>query len=103
MPRWMLQCGHGWAAVGNVPRLSWQLRGSWLASMRPRLGGRGKRDQGQRVEEPAPVASMRPRLGGRGKPGAGGILARAEGRFNAATAGRPWETPRAAAMVPARY
>ena len=58
--------------------------------MRPRLGGRGKLEHAvSRVEHLD--ASMRPRLGGRGKATTSKPWGGSSGRFNEATAWRPWK------------
>src|SRR2546423_172590 len=61
-----LQWGHGGAAV-ETPNSLRGTRRQGMASMRPRLGGRGELVVVEDALLANEVASMRPRLGGRGE------------------------------------
>src|SRR5690606_3068181 len=61
-----------------------------LASMEPRLGGRGNTSVPMFVECLG-KASMEPRLGGRGNSDCAGSLGGRTRSFNGATARRPWK------------
>ncbi len=114
-PRSALQCGHGPKTVENTDlkqfvevwqtgfnaataRRPWrttqcqgQDRSRAYASMRPRPEDRGEpRKNGVRLS--GSNASMRPRPEDRGEPWKRGRTANGSGRFNAATARRPWRT-----------
>ena len=94
-----LQCGHGPKAVENGQRLA-LTREIPMASMRPRPEGRGQRSPSA-ARLGRPHASMRPRPEGRGEPrdAKQSVKTRIHS-FDAATARRPWRTPKNRRGVP---